>query len=127
MTGPLRISAPIRAATVGRQTGRADPWLGRLVKLVPAEIVAVFLAGRPLAQERYAGGWPVACLVLLVIVRAWTTRCTLRSRVLTGIGSRSARAYSAFTGRGSISSCGFSTSAGCRRLRMQWSGCGFQY
>ena len=73
VTGPLRISAPIRAATVGRPTGHADPWLARLVKLVPAEIVAVFLAGRPLAQERYAGGWPVACLVLLVIVRAWGT------------------------------------------------------
>ena len=50
-----------------------DAWLARLVKLVPAEIVAVYLAGRPLAQERYAGGWPVVCLVLLVIVRAWGT------------------------------------------------------
>src|ERR1043166_2071728 len=69
MTGPLRISAPIRAATVGRQTGRADPWLGRLVKLVPAEIVAVFLAGRPLAQGRAAGGWAAACLVLPVVGR----------------------------------------------------------
>ena len=73
MSGPLRISTALRAAAVGRPAGPADPWLTRLVKLVPAEVVAVYLAGRPLAQERYAGGWPVACLVLLVIVRAWGT------------------------------------------------------
>lgn len=73
MTGPLRISTSPRASTVGRPAGPADPWLARLVKLVPAEIVAVYLAGRPLAQTRYAGSWPVACLVLVVIVRAWGT------------------------------------------------------
>jgi len=74
MSGPLRISTSARAAAVGRPAGPADPWLARLVKLVPAEIVAVYLAGRPLAQQRYAGTWPVACLVLVVIVRAWGTR-----------------------------------------------------
>jgi len=74
MPGPLRISGPSRAATVGRPVGPLDPWLARLVKLVPAEIVAVYLAGRPLAQARYAGTWPVACLVLVVVVRAWGTR-----------------------------------------------------
>jgi len=73
MSGPLRISTSSRASAVGRPAGPVDPWLARLVKLVPAEIVAVYLAGRPLAQERYAGGWPVVCLVLLVIVRAWGT------------------------------------------------------
>ena len=73
MTGPLRISTSSRASTVGRPAGPVDPWLARLVKLVPAEVVAVYLAGRPLAQERYAGSWPVVCLVLVVIVRAWAT------------------------------------------------------
>jgi len=69
---PLRLVAADRSA-VGEPTGPIDPWLARLVKLVPAEIVAVYLAGRPLAQERYAGLWPVACLVLTIVVRAFGT------------------------------------------------------
>jgi hypothetical protein len=73
LTGPLRLNTSPRSATVGRPAGPLDPWLARLVKLVPAEIVAVYLAGRPLAQARYSGTWPVACLVLVVIVRAWGT------------------------------------------------------
>ena len=74
MNAPLRLYAADRsAAVVGQPTGPIDPWLTRLVKLVPAEIVAVYLAGRPLAQENYAGLWPVACLVLTIVVRAWGT------------------------------------------------------
>ena len=59
-TAPLRISTSARAAVVGKPAGPADPWLARLVKLVPAEVVSVYLAGRPLAQERFAGAWPLA-------------------------------------------------------------------
>lgn len=73
MNAPLRLNTAARSLVVGKPAGPEDPWLARLVKLVPAEIVAVYLAGRPLAQEHYAGGWPVACLALLVIVRAWGT------------------------------------------------------
>jgi hypothetical protein len=72
MYAPLRLYAADRSA-VGGAAGPVDPWLARLVKLVPAEIVAVYLAGRPLAQERYAGLWPVACLVLAIVVRAFGT------------------------------------------------------
>jgi hypothetical protein len=50
-----------------------DPWLARLAKLVPAEVLAVYLAGRPLAEARFAGQWPVACLLLVIVVRVWGT------------------------------------------------------
>jgi len=73
MSGPLRIRGAPAGPTVGAYAGPVDPWLTRLVKLVPAEVVAVYLAGRPLAAEKYAGDWPVACLVLVVLVRAWGT------------------------------------------------------
>ena len=73
MNAPLRLYAADRSAVVGQPAGPIDPWLTRVVKLVPAEIVAVYLAGRPLAQERYAGLWPVACLVLTILVRAFGT------------------------------------------------------
>ena len=73
MNAPLRLYAADRSAVVGQPAGPIDPWLTRVVKLVPAEIVAVYLAGRPLAQERYAGLWPLACLVLTILVRAFGT------------------------------------------------------
>ena len=72
MNAPLRLFAADHRAS-GEPAGPVDPWLTRLVKLVPAEIVAVYLAGRPLAQEHYAGLWPVACLVLTIVVRAFGT------------------------------------------------------
>ena len=73
MNAPLRLYAADRSALAGPSEGPIDSWLTRLVKLVPAEIVAVYLAGRPLAQERYAGLWPIACLVLTILVRAFGT------------------------------------------------------
>ncbi len=73
MNAALRLNSAPPGALIRRPASSIDPCLTRLVKLVPAEIVAVFLAGRPLAQERYAGQWPVACLILLVIVRALGT------------------------------------------------------
>ncbi len=73
MSGPLRIRRRPSGPTVGTPGGPVDPWLTRLVKLMPAEVVAVYLAGRPLASDRYDGEWPVVCLALVVIVRAWGT------------------------------------------------------
>jgi hypothetical protein len=74
MTPALRLYAGApRTSVVGKPAGPIDPWLGRVVKLVPAEVVAVYLAGRPLAQESYAGVWPLVCMVMVVIVRAWGT------------------------------------------------------
>ena len=74
MNAPLRlVAAPRRAELAGRPVGPLDTWLGRLVKLVPGEVVAVYLAGRPFAEARFAGAWPIVCLVLVVIVRAFGT------------------------------------------------------
>jgi len=47
-------------------------WMERLVKLVPAEILAVYMAGRSHAAA-IDGAWPLVCLALLVVVRIWGT------------------------------------------------------
>ena len=74
MNAPLRLyAAPDRLGVVGLPTGPIDPWLTRLVKLVPVEIVAVYLAGRPFAEQSFAGAWPLVCLVLTIVVRAFGT------------------------------------------------------
>ena len=44
----------------------------RLVKLVPAEILAVYVAGRSHAEAIH-GAWPLVCLALLLVVRIWGT------------------------------------------------------
>ena len=58
MNAPLRLRATGLTAAAGEAPGPIDTWLSRLVKLVPAEVVAVYLAGRPLAQRE--GRRPVA-------------------------------------------------------------------
>ena len=80
MRAPLRIRRWAGAARPREAQAPApdglDPlrgWLERLVKLIPSEIVVVYLAGRG-----HAGAipdlWPVICLALLVVVRVWGTR-----------------------------------------------------
>ena len=99
MNAPLRLYAADRTAVVGEPTGPIDPWLARLVKLVPAEIVAVYLAGRPLAAARIENTWPVACLLLTIVVRAWGTSDG-RSHA-TGVSSRICCSALAITPSGS--------------------------
>ena len=57
MSAPLRIrrAAPQAVAPSADTSGA---WMERLVKLVPAEILAVYLAGRPHAAVIH-GAWPM--------------------------------------------------------------------
>lgn len=76
MSAVLRIPA----ATPG------DPlkaYVERLVKLIPAEVVSLYVAGRALIQssfpqggdaaQPYWIGWTLFCIVAVVLVRAWAT------------------------------------------------------
>lgn len=72
MPAPLRVRRPDRALVAGPADGLSS-WMERLVKLVPSEILAVYLAGRPHAGA-FPGIWPLVCLGLLVVVRVWGTR-----------------------------------------------------
>lgn len=65
-------------AVPARRAGMAavsplDPWLVRLVKLVPSEAVAVYLAGRNYAHGAWAVAWPFVGLALTLLLRAWGT------------------------------------------------------
>ena len=50
-----------------------DPWLVRLVKLVPSEAIAVYLAGRAYAHGAWAVAWPFVGLALTLVLRVWGT------------------------------------------------------
>jgi uncharacterized membrane protein len=45
----------------------------RLVKLIPSEVIGIFLAGKGYA-EAWLGIWSVICLVLVLVSRIWGTR-----------------------------------------------------
>ena len=72
MPAPLRIRRPAATLAAGPADGLSG-WMERLVKLVPSEIIAVYLAGRS-AAAAFPGAWSVVCLALLVVVRVWGTR-----------------------------------------------------
>lgn len=50
-----------------------DPFLTRLVKLIPAEVLAIYLAGIELSSN-FPGIWSFVCLLLVVISRIWGTK-----------------------------------------------------
>lgn len=75
-SAPFRIERPQPAGMVkGARRGAGDlgHWMERLIKLIPSEVVAVYLAGRGYATN-WAGIWSVVCLVLVFAVRIWGTR-----------------------------------------------------
>jgi hypothetical protein len=49
-----------------------DDYLGRLMKLIPAEVVALYLTFRELA-EGWIGVWSSICLGLVIVVRVFGT------------------------------------------------------
>ncbi len=49
-------------------------WLDRVVKLIPTEVTAVYLAGRGYAKAEIPTIWPVICLVLVFVIRYFGTQ-----------------------------------------------------
>ncbi len=77
MPAPLRINKPPPAAALatsasGAAQDQIKHWMERLVKLIPSEVVAVYVAGKGYAIS-WLGIWSVVCLLLLLIVRIWGT------------------------------------------------------
>ncbi len=56
-------------------TDPGDMYMERLVKLVPSEVIGIFLAGKGYA-ELWLGIWSVICLALVLVSRIWGTRET---------------------------------------------------
>lgn len=88
MAYPFRIEAPspIRANAAESQAP-FQAYMDRLIKLIPAEIIGVYLTvrgfwmdGTPVAttpgsvSSTFLGFWPVVCVVLLWVTRGWGTR-----------------------------------------------------
>jgi hypothetical protein len=89
MSYPFRIEAPspIRANATGQDQAFSD-YMDRLIRLVPAEILGLYLTIRgvwipaddpgkqhvDVFERGFLTWWPVLCVVLLLVSRSWGTR-----------------------------------------------------
>jgi hypothetical protein len=78
MPGPFRLrqSVPFKAA-VAAPNNQFDEYLGRVIRLIPSDIVALYLVGSGLLAEDDL--WPSAvwsgfCLAALIVIRVYGTR-----------------------------------------------------
>ena len=88
-SAPLRCSLPQVSSESRGKRLQQNPkqYLGDLVKLIPSEIVTLYIVGRGLittqfntphpaalmSESAYWIGWILLCLILLVLVRGWLT------------------------------------------------------
>jgi hypothetical protein len=49
-------------------------WLDRVLKLIPSEVTAIYLAGRGYAKVEIPTIWPVICLLLVFVIRYFGTQ-----------------------------------------------------
>jgi hypothetical protein len=89
MAAPLRLRFPAELAVAeGPPQDAAKTYLGELVKLIPAEAVALYIFGRSLIAAHfrseplgaavlpewaYWSFWLLACLVTVIMLRRWLT------------------------------------------------------
>ena len=73
MSAPLRVS-PVRSQAAANDGFKS--YLDRLIKMIPAEVVGLYLVGIGLIPEEdvpVSVGWVVVCLIAVVVVRMWGT------------------------------------------------------
>jgi hypothetical protein len=74
MSAPLRIR-PATTKTIGDQE-QLKPYLDRLLKLIPAEVLSLYLVGVgiiPSEKHVVAIGWAIFCLMAVALVKAYGT------------------------------------------------------
>ena len=98
MAYPFRIErpAPIRAESLANNTQDSETiqvYMDRLIKLIPAEIIGLYLTVRgfwigrtsavsaslpsnpvPASRPGFLDWWPIVCVLLLLLTRLWGTR-----------------------------------------------------
>jgi|SRR6266542_3564892 len=75
MTAPFRIERPVEGVREGTDEGLKE-YLERLLKMIPAEVVGLYLVGSGLIPVDQAIGlaiWAAICFVLVIIVRIYGT------------------------------------------------------
>ncbi len=81
MTAPFRITRPTVKRVSADKTEEFKDYLGRLVKLIPAEVISLYLVGKGIIATGqgqptplpYWIGWTIFCLVAVLVVRLYGT------------------------------------------------------
>lgn len=75
MSAPFRIKKPVPPVK-GEPAEPGDDYAKRLLKMIPAEVVAGYLAGTGVIEGRpqeWLLGWTIFCFGATIVVRAWGT------------------------------------------------------
>ena len=79
MSAPFRITQEppaTRKATAARSEGDVRPYLDRLLKMIPGEVIGLYLVGAgliPPGQNIALAIWSLVCLAAVFVVRAYGT------------------------------------------------------
>jgi hypothetical protein len=64
--------------------GKHDDFITRVSKLIPAEVVGIYLTGRQIAADHHAvGGWAALCLALTILFRIVGTSENIKTTLKT--------------------------------------------
>jgi hypothetical protein len=74
MTAPFRIKRPAPGGARGASDHFKD-YLERLLKMIPGEVVGLYMIGSGFIQQHAAGliAWSAVCLVMVIVVRIYGT------------------------------------------------------
>lgn len=81
MSAPFRITRPATKPTADKAAEGLKDYLGRLMKLIPAEVISLYLVGKGVIASGQASetpliywiAWTVFCLIAVFIVRLFGT------------------------------------------------------
>jgi hypothetical protein len=73
--GVVQPAAPAAPGAVAEPAPAPTYYMERLIKLIPAEVLSLYLAGKVfLKSSRGIVIWALVCLVLVIIARIWGTK-----------------------------------------------------
>ena len=76
MSAPFRISRKaLRPVAAGRPTYELDEYLSRLIKLIPTEVISLYIVGKGIIENEQILLllWTIACLFFVVLIRFYGT------------------------------------------------------
>jgi hypothetical protein len=100
MSAPFRITrAPAGTRGAGAAQAETDtrPYLDRLLKMIPGEVIGLYLVGAgfiPSGQNIALTVWALVCLIAVFVVRAYGTADPVKGLPPSGQLSRSRRLHS---------------------------------
>jgi hypothetical protein len=75
MSAPFRITYQSLKKVANEPEAGLQDYLGRLIKLIPAEVISLYLVGKGIIEkdQNWLLGWTIFCLLAVLVVRLYGT------------------------------------------------------